>query len=129
MKIHHIGYLVKKEDKAQKAFETLGYRVTSPVFHDDYRGADIVFLEKDGYAIELVSPVSKESVVYDLMKKLGNTAYHICYESDEFEKDIENLENTGYVKTDEPHGAVAFENRPVCFLIHPYLGMVEVLKK
>ena len=70
MKIHHIGYLVKKLEKAQVAFENLGYAVKQDVVLDEYRQAKIMFLEKDGYVIELVSPVSKESVVADLMKKL-----------------------------------------------------------
>lgn len=128
MKVHHIGYLVKKINKAMAAFEDLGYTIKKDIILDEYRQVEICFLEKDGYVIELVSPVSKESVVSDLIKKLGNTAYHICYETDDFEKDLEQLLEKKYIVCSERHEAVAIDGRDVCFLIHPYLGMIELLE-
>ncbi len=127
MKIHHIGYLVKKTDKAIKAFQGLGFTLTKDVVLDEYRQADICFLEKDGYVVELVSPVSKDSVVAELMKTHGNTPYHICYETDNMEETINELMQQHYVVCSETHSAVALNNRNVCFMIHPYLGMIELL--
>ena len=128
MKIHHVGYLVKKTEKAIQAFEALGYRPTREPVLDEYRQADICFLEKDGYVVELVSPVSRESVVADLIKRLGNTPYHICYETDRMEEDLARLQEQHYVMCSELHEAVALDDRKVCFLIHPYLGMIELLE-
>lgn len=128
MKIHHIGYLVKKLDKALKAFQALGYAVAQEKVHDDNRGIDIVFLQKDGYAIELVSPVSAESVVADLIKRLGNNAYHVCYETPDIEAEIERLRDERYVVCSEPNRAPACGGRRVCFLIHPYMGMIELVE-
>ena len=125
MKIHHVGYLVKKTEKAIQAFEALGYRRTREPVLDEYRQADICFLEKD---VELVSPVSRESVVADLIKRLGNTPYHICYETDRMEEDLARLQEQHYVMCSELHEAVALDDRKVCFLIHPYLGMIELLE-
>ena len=34
LKIHHIGYLVKKIEKAQSQFLTLGYQVVSKICRD-----------------------------------------------------------------------------------------------
>ena len=128
MKIHHVGYLVKKMDKAVAAFEQLEYVKKQDIVLDEFRKVQICFLEKDGYVIELVSPISKESVVYNLMKKLGNTAYHICYETDLFEEDLNKLLDEKYVLCSERHEAVALGGKDVCFLIHPYLGMIELLE-
>ena len=97
MRIHHIGYLVKKMDKAVKAFLDLGYTLVQDVVLDDYRQVIICFMEKDGYMIELVSPASKESVVFDLMKKMGNTPYHICYETEDMDGQIAALLAEHYV--------------------------------
>ena len=127
LKIHHVGYLVKKIEKASKAFEKLGYSKEGGPVYDDHRDIDIVFYSKDGYRIELVSPRSERSVVYKLMSKYGNSPYHICYETDDLEKELDRLTNEGFVAWDEPHGAVAFDNRKVCFLIHPFMGMIELL--
>ncbi len=128
MKVHHIGYLVKKIDKAKKAFENLGYVVTQDTVLDEYRQVNICFLEKDGYAIELVSPASKESVVSNLMKKLGNTPYHICYETDNMEAEIERLQEQHYTICSERHEAVAIDGKDVCFMIHPFIGMIELVE-
>ena len=129
LKIHHIGYLVKKMDRAIKAFTDIGYEVESETVYDEYRGVDICFLLKDGYRIELVSPKTKDSVVYSLMKKYGNSPYHICYTCEDMNGEIVELSGKGYVVYDKPHEAVAFDNHYVCFLIHPYLGMIELLEE
>lgn len=129
MKIHHIGYLVKKIDRAISAFQNLEFKIESETVFDEYRGIDICFMTKDGYRVELVSPKNKESVVYELQKKYGNSPYHICYICNDIEAKVDELRNSGYVKYDEPHEAVAFSNKRVCFLIHPYLGMIELLEE
>ena len=53
MHIHHIGYLVKKLPKAAEEFEKLGYVRCGGVTADPVRKTDILFLEKDGYVVEL----------------------------------------------------------------------------
>lgn len=128
MKIHHVGYLVRKIDRAIHEFEELGFQVTQETVLDEYRKIDICFLEKDGYVIELVSPVSKDSVVHDLLKKVGNSPYHICYETENFDADLESLQQQKYVLCSEKHEAVAIGGKNVCFLVHPYLGMIELVE-
>ena len=126
MNIHHLGYLVKKIDKAQAAFEKLGYVVTQPVVYDAYRKVDIVFLHKDGYVVELVSPASPDSVVSELIKKYRNMPYHICYTSENFDDDVAALCSNGYVKMGEPCLAPAINNKRVVFLMSPAIGIIEV---
>ena len=66
--------------------------------------------------------------IYGMMKKIGNSPYHICYICESMDKTVEVLRAQGYVKYDEPHAAVAFDYRDVCFMVNPYLGMVELLE-
>ena len=77
MNIHHIGYLVKKGPKAQAAFEALGYIAEGEWTHDEIRKVDILFLQKDGYRIELVSPYAPDSVVSGLIRTYKNAPYHL----------------------------------------------------
>lgn len=128
MKIHHIGYLVKRMEKAAAAFEALGYERSGGMTHDEGRRVDILFLEKDGYTVELISPYAQDSVVSGLMKTYKNAPYHICYEAQDFEKDIAWLEHNGYVRMDEACAAPAIAGRKVTFFMHPALGMIEVLE-
>lgn len=129
LKIHHIGYLVKKINAAVKEFEHLGFTLTQDITYDDYRKIDICFLEKDGYTIELVSPTDDTSVVASLLKKYKNSPYHICYESEHFEEDFARLQKEGYTAIDLPTPAPAINSLLVVFLISPKLGMIELLKK
>lgn len=129
MKIHHIGYLVKKIEKAAAAFEALGYVREGDAVHDGIRKADILFLEKDGYRVELVSPYASDSVVAGLIKTYKNAPYHICYEAEDFAADMAKLEESGYMRIDEPTAAPAIGGRRVTFFMHPAMGMIELLEE
>ena len=127
LKIHHIGYLVKKLDKAKATFEALGYK-SGDITHDETRGIDICFLTKDGLTVELVSPFADDSVVSGLMSRYKNSAYHICYESAHFNDDLHELENSGFHIIGEPLPAPAIDGHNVVFLMNPAIGMIELLK-
>lgn len=129
LKVHHIGYLVKKMEPAVRSFEALGYEMEQPSSYDDIRKVHICFLQKDGYRIELVSPASGESVVSGLIKKYKNSPYHICYETEQFDEDYRELTGRGYVSIDVPTPAPALQNRNVVFLMNAALGMIELLEK
>lgn len=128
MKVHHIGYLVKKIEKAAAAFKALGYVELGEMTDDTVRGIDILFLEKDGYTVELVSPNRPDSIVSGLIKTYKNAPYHICYTSSSFEEDTEKLEGSGYIRMGEPCEAPAIEGKRVVFLMSPVLGMIEVIE-
>mgnify|MGYP002509879528 CR=1 FL=1 len=127
LKIHHIGYLVKKIGKAKQSFEMLGYQVEQDTVYDDIRKVDICFLIKDGYRVELISPVSADSVVSGLLKKYKNAPYHICYEADDPEAAYLELTGNGFAAIDTPTPAPALGGRNVVFLTSPVAGMIELL--
>ena len=127
LKVHHIGYLVKKIEKAKQAFEALGYQTEQDTVRDNIRKVDICFLVKDGYRIELVSPVSEDSVVYGLLKKYKNSPYHICYETADINSDYESLRAEGFLPIDTPTPAPALSGRDVVFMSHASLGMIELI--
>ena len=56
MRIDHIGYAVKKIDRAIKSFEMLGFAF-EPVIDDMDRNVRIAFGNKENYRIELISPL------------------------------------------------------------------------
>lgn len=128
LKVHHIGYLVKKINAAVKEFQRLGYVLRQDIIYDDYRKINICFMEKDGYMIELVSPADPDSVVAGLLKKYKNSPYHLCYESTDFENDLSELTENGYTAIDLPTPAPALGNNRVAFLMNASIGMIELLE-
>ena len=128
LKIHHIGYLVKKIEAAIQTFETLGYQITQAVMYDDIRKVNICFLQKDNYCIELVSPAAEDSLVSGLLKKYKNCPYHICYETADFDRDYRMLLSNGFISIDTPTPAPALQGRDVVFLTSASMGMIELLR-
>lgn len=126
--VHHIGYLVKKIEKAILTFQSLGYEIEQDTTYDDIRKVNICFLIKDGYRVELVSPVSEDSVVSGLMKKYKNCPYHICYETSDFDADYAALTANGFIAIDSLTPAPAMGGREVVFLNSAVIGIVELLK-
>ena len=129
MHIHHIGYLVKRLPKAAEEFEKLGYVRCGDVTVDPVRKTDILFLEKDGYVVELVSPNAPDSVVGGLIKTYKNAPYHICYLCEDLDAQLQSLSREGYLQIDEPTPAPAIGGRRVCFVMNPALGMIELLEQ
>ena len=127
LKIHHIGYLVKKIEKAKKTFEALGYHIEQDTVYDEIRKVEICFLIKNGYRVELVSPVSADSVVSGLLKKYKNTAYHICFDAEDPEGACQELTSSGFIAIDTPTPAPALGGRRVVFLTSSVIGMVELI--
>lgn len=128
MQVHHIGYLVKKMDKAIENFQNMGYHIKDEMMYDSTRDIDICFLEMNGYVIELVSPCSKESVVYDQLKRQGVGPYHICYEVENLEESIDKLREQRYVLTQEPMKAPAISDRRVAFMYNNSIGLIELVE-
>ena len=129
MKIDHIGYAVKRIDRAITSFENLGF-VFEPVIDDVDRNVKLAFADKDGYRIELVSPLDRkqESPVDQYVRNSIGTPYHICYEVENIERSIEELQTQRFVVTQEPHEAVAIDGKRVCFLIHGQMGIIELVE-
>lgn len=127
LRVHHIGYLVKKIEKAQRTFEQLGYRTEQDVVYDDIRKINICFMVMGDCRVELVSPVSEDSVVAGLIRKYKNSPYHICYETDDYEEAYAGLTANGFLAIDTPTPAPALGGRRVVFLTNAAIGMIELI--
>lgn len=130
MKVDHIGYAVKRIDKAVESFETLGF-IFGDVVDDLERNVRIRFGELDGYRIELIQPLDKEkdSPVDMYLSKIGPTAYHICYSSARLEDKIEKLQKQGFRMVCKPAKAKALGYRRVVFLTSIGMGLIEIVEE
>ncbi len=129
MRIDHIGYAVKRMDRAQSSFEKLGFSFEQ-VVDDTDRNVKITFGINDGYRIELVAPLDKnlKSPVDQYLGNASGTPYHICYESDNFDNEIESLKRQGFKVVIEPRPAAAFDGRRVVFMMNLGFGLMEIVE-
>lgn len=129
MTIDHIGYAVKRIDRAKDAFIDLGYNF-EPRIDDIDRNVRIVFGEKDGYRIELISPLDrkKESPVDLYLSNSVGIPYHICYRSKDFDNEVKKLEMGGCKVVIAPKPAVAFGGKRVIFMMNIGFGLMEIVE-
>ena len=129
MNINHIGYAVKRIDRAIDVFEELGFTFEEMI-EDTDRNVKIAFGEKDGYRIELVSPLNKvrKSPVDQYLICMPGTPYHICYESNDFDQEIERLKQRNFKVIIEPRSAIAFGGKRVVFLMNIGFGLMEIVE-
>ena len=129
MKIDHIGYAVKRMDGAIDSFQKLGFSF-EPEIDDIKRNIKIAFGGKDGYRIELVMSLdkTKESPVDSQIMKNGPTPYHICYSSEHFDLDIQELKEKGFRVVIPPSEAIACGGKRVVFMMNLGMGLLEIVE-
>lgn len=130
MKIDHIGYAVKRMDRAVRSFEKLGF-VFESIIDDTDRNVRLMFGENDGYRIELVAPLdkTKESPVDQYLSKTAGTPYHICYRCENFDEETAKLEQQGFKVIIPPRPAVAFGGKRVVFFMDLGFGLMEIAEE
>lgn len=128
MKIHHIGYAVKNIDFSINEFEKMGYQRYKDKVVDEKRKVVIQFMINKGYMIELIAPIGEDSPINNIIKKVGSGPYHICYETNDIEKQIIDLSEDRYILIQKPDKAIAIENRRVAFLFKKGIGIIELVE-
>lgn len=128
LKIHHIGYAVKNLHQSLEMFKQIGYSVESEPVKDMKRHVEIAFVQNNNYLVELISPLNNESPIINYLDKIGNTPYHICYETNNIEGAIKNLRKQRYLIVEKPSEAIAINKQRVAFLYHPKYGLLELLE-
>ena len=124
-----MGVAVHSIDETAKWYVGMGYRLTE-TFEDSVQNVRVAFLKRDDSPLlELVQPVDKISPVSNILKKMGVSAYHFCYETTDLQKTIEDLERQDFRVLVEPVKAIAFNNRKISFLYHLEVGLIELLEK
>lgn len=129
MEFHHVGVAVRSIEETAKWYVGMGYSLAETI-EDPIQNVLIAFLKReDSPLLELVQPVDKTSPVYNILKKVGVSAYHFCYETADLQKIIADLEEQEFRVLVEPVQAIAFNNRKISFLYHLEIGLIELLEK
>lgn len=129
MKIEHYGFLTTDIKKSINQFEQLGYKISSELIFDDFRGVNILFMNNENHKIELVESMRQDSVVSNIINNKKNMVYHTCYICENIISKIHELSNQGYFLISEAAPAIAFKGRLVAFMMSKYAGIIELLEE
>lgn len=127
MKVHHIGYAVKNLEQSISVFEALGY-TAGEITADAGRQIRIAFLQNGSECVELVAPDGDETPVDGVLKSVGPTPYHICYEVPDMEAALAALQQSRWIVMKQPEPAPAIGGARVAFLYHRRVGMIELVE-
>ncbi len=123
MRFHHVGIACKNIAEEIESIAQIHTIIKqTPVVFDEAQNAELVMLTlADGTNLELIAGKQVENLT-----KKNITYYHICYEVDDIDAEIEKLlENHAYLVSPPKH-AILFDNREVAFLSVSY-GLIELL--
>jgi methylmalonyl-CoA epimerase len=129
-RVDHIGIVVRRIEEALKVYQdALGLPLTK-IEEVPEQEVRVAFLEVDGSEVELVEPTSTKSGVARFLERRGEGLHHICFEVDEIEGALRELEAKGIALVErEPRrgakGKVAFIHpRSACGVLVELLEVV-----
>jgi len=130
MKIDHLGIAVKSLKDALPFYETvLGLELKGVEVVDD-QGVKVAFLPAGDSRIELLEPLSGDSVVGRFLARRGEGLHHVCYEVEDLESRLEEFSARG-VNLLAGYPKIGAEGKLVAFL-HPSSAngvLVELVQK
>lgn len=129
LSFHHIGYAVKNIDATAQFYLNAGW-VKSETLLDSIQNTYIAFLHREGFPmIELVAPVDDQSPVSNILKKSGVGTYHVCYSVPDIVQAVNELRAQRYMPLFQPVEAVAMDNHRICYMMHPQVGLIELVEE
>lgn len=115
-RIHHVGIVVRSLDEAYRFYrDALGLHVHKTAEVRD-QGVKAALLAVGHSEIELLEPIDPQGTVARFLEKRGEGMHHICFETDDVERELAAARAKGIPLIDEkPRQGLAGR---ICFL-HP----------
>lgn len=126
LQFHHIGVACTDLDGEAARLAILGYRPGGNDFADPVQGVRGRFLIGPGPRLELLAPMPGRDVL-DPWLKAGAKLYHLAFEVAEVDAAIALLVKRRARLVSGPVPAVAFDGRPIAFLMLPNLLLIELI--
>jgi hypothetical protein len=124
MKFHHIGYLVKNINKAEKNLVSSG-KINQVI--DPIQNAKLALYDNfDGGFIELIEPLSKESYTWNSLARNGEHYHHLCYTTELDELKI-YVDKFRLIQVLKPTPALLFKNNLVTFYLDRNKRLLEFI--
>lgn len=130
MKLDHIGIVVKSIEQTTELYKKLfNFELSSPIIEDRTQKVKIAFISvsKD-VRFELIEPIGIDSPVSTFLKKRGGL-YHLCYEVEDINKELEKVRKQGSIILSKPVEAAAFNGRKIVFFYTPDKILMEFVEK
>lgn len=125
MIFHHIGIACKNIPKELQRLKKIHLIIDqSEIVFDELQDVNLCMVTiEGGFKMELVSGKTVETLV-----EKGTTNYHLCFECENINLEIERLVTNGALLVSPTKPAILFGGKLVAFLLVSY-GLIELVQK
>lgn len=126
---HHLGIATRSIEKATNIYVKLGYSF-SEIKIEPSQKVKIRFLSKEGSPLlEIIEPLNEDAPISKIVLKSGATPYHTCYEVEDINKSVEELEELNFRALFQPLQSNAMDDGLICYLFSPETGLIELYER
>lgn len=125
---HHVGLACRDLAVEAAVHALLGFEQEGVEFEDPHQRVRGSFQVLGGFRVELLEPLDERSPLWDWLRR-GVKLYHVCYETADLDDALARLDAAGHRTVAAPAPAVAFDGRPVAFVMLRTRGLVELLQR
>lgn len=101
MKIHHLGIAVRNMEEAATRFGGLLGLERGDRYDVPEMKVSVVFLPVGDSNLELLEPQSEDSAVGKFLARRGEGLHHVCFEVDDLEASMREMEEQGATLIDK----------------------------
>ena len=125
---HHIGTAVASIDKVKPFYQSMGYTVSDTVI-EPVQKVYVAYARKEGFpTVEMLEPLDETSPVQGILKKNGNTPYHMCYAVDKLSDAIAEMRKEGFSPLSKPVPGHGLDDALMVFLYNINYGLIQVME-
>ena len=126
---HHLGIATRSIENCISIYSKLGYSI-SDIRVEPSQNVKICFLSKEGGPLlELVEPQNNDSPVSNIVKNSGTTPYHTCYQVENLQESLDELEELNFRVLFEPLKSEAMDEGLFCYLFSAEIGLIELYQR
>jgi len=126
---HHLGIATRSIENCVSIYSKLGYSI-SDIRVEPSQNVKICFLSKEGGPLlELVEPQNNDSPVSNIVKNSGTTPYHTCYQVENLQESLDELEELNFRVLFEPLKSEAMDEGLFCYLFSAEIGLIELYQR
>jgi catechol 2,3-dioxygenase-like lactoylglutathione lyase family enzyme len=130
LRLHHVGIVVPVIEESRAFYiDVLHYRESTPIIHDPVQTAFVQFFSIPGsdHYLELVAPDGAASKLQKASQK-GPPLNHLCYSCEAIASTVSFLQESGCFVIQKPVSAVAFDGRPIAWVMSPDGLLIELVE-
>lgn len=125
---HHIGTAVASIEKVKPFYLSMGYIVSETVL-EPIQKVFVAYARKDGFpTVEMLEPSDDTSPVMGILKRNGNTPYHMCYAVDNLNETIAEMRKEGFRPLGKPIPGHGLDDALMVFLYNINYGLIQIMQ-